>query len=87
MVSTEQNMPAASVLKPGDVITAVDGQSVTMNGLSARISAVGIGRRLQLTVSRGGKILQLVLTVAKGNARGGPLSASSSSLSTRSRSR
>jgi PDZ domain-containing protein len=66
VVSTEQKMPAAGVLKPGDVITAVNGQPVTLNGLSARISAVGTGHRLQLTLSRGGKILHLALTVAKG---------------------
>jgi PDZ domain-containing protein len=66
VVSTEQNMPAASVLKPGDVITAVNGQPVSLNGLSGRISAAGAGHRLQLTVSRGGKIVHLALTVATG---------------------
>lgn len=66
VVSTEPNLPAARVLKPGDVITAVNGRPVSMTSLSGRISAVGVGHRLRLTVIRGTKAEHLRLTVAKG---------------------
>jgi PDZ domain-containing protein len=71
VVTAERGMPAADVLKRGDIITAVNGRPVRFAALSSRVSAVGIGHRLQLTVIRGRKTLHRGLTVAKG-ARGRP---------------
>ena len=70
VVSTEPGLPAASVLKSGDIITAVNGAPVTsLAALSARITAVGAGHRLQLSVVRNSKTEQLSLTTAKVQGR------------------
>jgi len=65
VVSAEPRTPAAGVLRAGDLITAVNGAPVTsLSALSARITAVGAGRRVRLTVTRNRKPLQLRLTTA-----------------------
>ncbi len=85
VVSTEPGMPAASVLKAGDLITAVNGTPVaSLAALSARIGAAGACRRLQLTVTRNRKTEHLGLVTVK--IQGLPPSGSSSSPRTRSRS-
>jgi len=66
VVSTEPKLPAAGVLKPGDLITRVNGTPITsLAVLTARIGAIGAGHRLQLTVIRNGKTEHLSLTTAK----------------------
>jgi PDZ domain-containing protein len=66
VVSTEPDMPAASVLKAGDLITAVNGTRVnSLASLSARIGAAGAGRRLQLTITRNHEPEHVSLVTAK----------------------
>ena len=56
VVSTEPGYPAASVLKAGDVITAVDGKAVASPAaLTALITAHPAGSTLALTITRNGK--------------------------------
>jgi PDZ domain-containing protein len=65
VVSTEPRTPAAGVLKAGDLITGVNGTPITsLSALSARITAVGAGHRLLLTVRRSGHKHQIRLTTA-----------------------
>ena len=55
VVSTEPGYPAASVLKAGDVITAVDGKAVASPAaLTALITAHPAGSTLALTITRNG---------------------------------
>src|ERR1700722_10965111 len=63
VAQTEPGMPAASVLKGGDVISAVDGAPITdPTTLSTQIDAHPAGTPLQLTVLRGGKARQVTIT-------------------------
>jgi PDZ domain-containing protein len=61
VVQAEAGFPAAGVLKAGDVITAVDGQSVTANpvtgqsNLTSLIGAHPAGSTLALTIVRNGR--------------------------------
>jgi PDZ domain-containing protein len=58
-----KGMPAAGVLKPGDVITAVDGKPVTSDtSLTTLIRSHPVGTRLQLTIKRNGTAQQVSLT-------------------------
>jgi Lon-like protease len=60
VMQTVAGMPASTVLKPGDVIVAVDGKPVTgQSGLSSLITAKPAGTTMQLTVVRDGKTMQL----------------------------
>ena len=53
VVSTQRGMPAAGVLKPGDIITKVNGVPIdSVTGLSRQIRAQGAGQPLRLTVIR-----------------------------------
>jgi PDZ domain-containing protein len=63
VMQTVARMPASTVLKPGDVIVAVDGRPVTgQSGLSSLITAKPAGTTLRLTVLRDGKTMQLDVT-------------------------
>jgi PDZ domain-containing protein len=56
VVSTQPGMPAAAVLKRGDIITKVNGVPIdSLTGLSREIRAQGAGRQLRLTVIRHGQ--------------------------------
>jgi Lon-like protease len=53
VISTERGMPAASVLKPGDIIAKVNGVPIdSVTGLSKEIRAQSAGHPLRLTVIR-----------------------------------
>jgi PDZ domain-containing protein len=75
VVQTVPDTPASTVLKPGDVIVAVDGKPVTGQAeLSVLITARPAGSVLQVTVLRAGKTLQLqVKTVATKDSDGKPV--------------
>jgi PDZ domain-containing protein len=75
VVQTVPDTPASTVLKPGDVIVAVDGKPVTGQAeLSVLITAHPAGSVLQLTVLRAGKTLQLqIRTVATKDSGGTPV--------------
>jgi len=75
VVQTVPDTPASTVLKPGDVILAVDGKPVTGQAeLSVLITAHPPGSVLQLTVLRAGKTLHLqVKTVATKDSGGTPV--------------
>src|ERR1700733_12311216 len=60
VISTVPGSPASKSLKPGDVITAVNGQPVTgETSLSALITAHPAGTVLQIDVQRSGKTMTL----------------------------
>ena len=60
VVQPEKGFPAYGVLKPGDVITAVDGQPViSQAGLSKLIYAHPAGSTLTLTITRDGQSHQV----------------------------
>jgi Lon-like protease len=56
VVQAEAGFPAAGVLKPGDVITAVDGKAVTSeSGLTSLIQGHPAGTTLNVTIVRNGQ--------------------------------
>jgi Lon-like protease len=56
IAATQKNTPAASVLQPGDIITAVNDQPVTSdNSLRALVRAHPAGTSLDVTVTRKGQ--------------------------------
>jgi len=60
VVQAEQGYPAYGVLKPGDVITAVDGKQVTSaNGLQQLIYGHPAGSKLAVTIQRKGQTEQV----------------------------
>jgi Lon-like protease len=62
-VGTEKGMPAAGVLRAGDLITAVDGQRVTgPTQLTSLIRAHSGTAPLRLTIVRGGATRQVQIT-------------------------
>jgi PDZ domain-containing protein len=66
---TEPGLPAASVLKAGDVITAVDGTPITdPTTLTPQIESRQAGTPLHLSVLRGGQARQVTITAVQ---RGG----------------
>ncbi len=72
VVQTVPGLPASKVLKPGDVIVAVDGKPVTGQArLSALITSHPAGTVLRLTVLRSGQ--RLVLPVASTESGGTPV--------------
>jgi PDZ domain-containing protein len=72
VVSTVAGYPASTVLKPGDVIEAVDGKPVTgESNLTSLITAHPAGSALTLTVLRAGKTLSLQVTTK--NSGGTPI--------------
>ncbi|HWG60143.1 MAG TPA: PDZ domain-containing protein [Streptosporangiaceae bacterium] len=65
---TEKGMPAASVLRRGDVITAVDGTPVTSTAdAGTLIRRHSPGSRLNLTILRGGKTEHVTVKTADVN--------------------
>jgi len=69
---TVPGMPASAVLKPGDVIVAVDGKQVAgQSGLSSLITSKLAGTVLTLTIVRQGKTMQV--NVASKNVGGQPV--------------
>ena len=63
--ATEKSLPAAGVLRRGDVITAVDGKAVGCNASAADlIRARRPGAPVDLTILRGGKTQQFRLKTA-----------------------
>lgn len=72
VVQTVPGLPASKVLKPGDIIVAVDGKPVTgQSGLSSLITSQPPGTLLLLTVLRAGKTL--TLPVASKDSGGTPV--------------
>lgn len=66
VLSTERGMPAARVLRAGDIITKVNGVPIdSVNGLSGQIRAQGAGRPLQLTIIRQQKTQEVNVTAAR----------------------
>ncbi len=61
ILSIAPDMPAAAVLKLGDVIARVDGKPVTLEGFRRRVQASD-GRTLTLTVLRQGKPADVQIT-------------------------
>jgi S1-C subfamily serine protease len=61
------NTPAATAgLRRGDVVTAIDGQSVTTaDQLQSRVDNAGVGRSLRLTVRRGDRTQQISVSTAE----------------------
>jgi len=63
VAGTEKGMPAAGVLRTGDLITALDGQKVTgPTQLTSLIKAHGGAGPLHLTIVRGGVTRQVQIT-------------------------
>ena len=63
VVATEKNMPAAAVLRAGDLITAVDGQPVSgPSQLTSLIKSHAAAGPLRLTISRSGVTRQVQIT-------------------------
>lgn len=63
VAAVEKNGPAAGKLERNDVITAVDGHPVAgLDSVTARIKSVPVGRRVTLSVRRGGVDRQVALT-------------------------
>ncbi len=72
VAQTEKGYPAYGVLRPGDVITAVDGQQVTgQTSLGNLINAYPAGTTLTLTIRRQGKTERI--PVATRQSSGGRL--------------
>jgi PDZ domain-containing protein len=66
VVATVPGLPASKVLKPGDVIVAVNGKSVAgQSALSSIITSHATGTPLRLTVLRDGKTHELVVRSTK----------------------
>ena len=72
VVRTVPGLPASTVLKPGDIIVAVDGKPVTgQSSLSSLITSQPAGTLLELTVLRAGKTLSV--QVATKDSGGNPV--------------
>ncbi len=64
--SVAQDSPAAAAgLQQGDVITAVNGQSVTSSTLKSTVAAAEVGEQWTITVYRRGETMELTLTVGQ----------------------
>lgn len=64
VVAVLPGAPAAGVLRPGDVVTAVDGRPVrSADDLAARTRAAELGQELTLTIRRGDRELTVTATV------------------------
>jgi len=70
VVQSEKGFPAYGVLKPGDVITEVDGQPVTsQGGLTKLINAHPAGSTLTLTITRDGQNHQVQVGTRQSGGR------------------
>jgi Lon-like protease len=68
--NTIPGLPAAKVLRAGDVITAVNGKPVTCHASAASmLGATSAGQRVTITVDRKGKTLNIPLTTASYQGR------------------
>jgi PDZ domain-containing protein len=65
VAGTEPGMPAAKVLKAGDIITAVDGVPVTVDTVGTQIRSHPVGSTLHLTIRRDGKTKQVSVKTVK----------------------
>lgn len=64
--SVTEDGPAANAgLQKGDVITAINGQSVTSSGLKSMVSAAEVGDVWTITIYRQGQTMELTLTVGE----------------------
>ena len=64
--SVTENSPAALAgLQRGDVITAVDGKSMTSTQLVSFVSAASVGQQITFTVYRQGKTLEITVDVGE----------------------
>jgi PDZ domain-containing protein len=72
IAQTAKGTPAATALKAGDIITAVDGKPVTSDSsLTTMIRSHPVGTTLNLTVIRGGKNLQVPVRTVQSAAGSG----------------
>jgi regulator of sigma E protease len=62
-----EGMPAAEVMKPGDIVTKVEGAPVTLESFRTRVMESG-GRPLEVTVLREGREETLTLTARKSDS-------------------
>jgi Lon-like protease len=70
IVQTAPDTPAASVLKAGDIITAIDGTAVTSETkLTSLITSHPAGTTLHLTVLRSGKTIPLNVTTKESGGK------------------
>ncbi|ACG77501.1 serine protease HtrA [Phenylobacterium zucineum HLK1] len=66
IVDVARGGPAAGALRPGDVVTAVNGEEITgAGGLTRAIAAAAPGSRLRLQVLRGGRRSEVTVTAAR----------------------
>ncbi len=67
IAGVERNGPAArSGVRPGDVVTAVDGEKVdTARGLIRAVAAVPPGNSVRLSVRRQGRVTEMTVTVGR----------------------
>jgi hypothetical protein len=64
ILNLDASNPAASVLREGDVLVAVDGQLITTRGGSARFSALPPDQPTRLRIRRDGRMMELSVPVA-----------------------
>lgn len=70
VATAEKGLPAYGILKPGDVIQAVDGDTVSSaTALTSLITSHPAGSKLQLQVLRGGQPHQLVIATKQVDGR------------------
>ena len=70
VAATEPGMPAAKVLKAGDIITTVDGVPINVNTVGTQIRSHPAGSVLRLTVRRNGKTLPVSVKSVKASVGG-----------------
>ena len=66
VVTVDESTPAAGVLRPGDVIIALDDQPVaSMSDLANAVATLSPGQAVVLTVDRGGDDIAVDVTVGE----------------------
>ena len=70
VVSLADDAPAAGVLLPGDILTAIDGAKVTqVRAVASLLGPDTVGRAVAVAVIRGGAVTEVHVTVAARPAR------------------